>query len=281
MYKATLILLATLLKTGLLAQVYYPDSIDYGNPTDQGLSYKDVFFQSSDGTNLHGWLIKGKESIGTIIHFHGNAQNISSHFQGISWLANEGFDLFVFDYRGYGRSEGNPTREGVFQDCDAAVRKAMELQNNKGPFILYGQSLGAANALALAGNMKYENISGVIAEASFYSYKMIAYDMAGMLGYHAVSDLKSPHLVVGEISPVPVLFVHGTADQVIPYKHSQALFDMAKEPKQLLTSNGAGHLTVFSKDRETERERLLDVIMKWLEPVGRIDPEAVPLGDSP
>lgn len=95
MYKVVIFLLASLLHTGLLAQVYYPDRIDYGNPADQGLSYKNVFFQSSDGTTLHGWLIKGKESKGTIIHFHGNAQNISSHFRGISWLANEGFFLLT------------------------------------------------------------------------------------------------------------------------------------------------------------------------------------------
>jgi alpha-beta hydrolase superfamily lysophospholipase len=265
MKTARILFIYCLLHTGLLAQFYYPDSIDYGDPADLGLSYEDIYFESSDGTKLHGWLVEGNGNKGTIIHFHGNAQNMSSHFRGISWLAKEGFDLFLFDYRGYGSSEGRPSRGGVFQDCDAAIKKAIELQEDEENFILFGQSLGAANAIALIGENKYEKIKGVIAEAAFYSYKSIAKDKVGGIANLIISDSKSPHLVVDKISPIPILFAHGTSDQVVPYKHSKALYDKAKEPKEFLSSNGARHLTVFSSTRTRNRRQLIETVIKWIE----------------
>lgn len=271
MKTAKILFVYCLIQTGLLAQFYYPNSIDYGKPSDLGLPYKNIYFDSADGTTLHGWLIKGEGNKGTIIHFHGNAQNMSSHFHGISWLAKEGFDIFVFDYRGYGKSKGNPTRAGVFLDCDAAVKKAFELQSDKDTFLLFGQSLGAANALALIGEKKYDKIKGVIAEASFYSYKSIARDKAGAIANFFISDKNSPHLVIDKISPIPILFAHGTADEVVPYKHSKALYDMAKEPKEFLSSNGAGHLAVFSSTRAGNRKQLIETITRWIEADGVSD----------
>ncbi len=262
---ARILLVYCLIQARLLAQFNYPDSIDYGNPAEMGLSYQDIHFKSSDGTKLHGWLIGGNGNKGTIIHFHGNAQNMSSHFRRISWLAKEGFDLFLFDYRGYGSSEGSPSREGVFQDCDAAVKKAIELQEDKENFILFGQSLGAANALALIGENKYGKIKGVIAEAAFYSYKSIAADKVGGVANFLINDHKSPHLVVDQIAPIPILFAHGTSDQVVPHKHSKALYDKAKEPKEFLSSNGARHLTVFSSTRTRSRRQLIETLIKWIE----------------
>ncbi|MGB0742916.1 MAG: alpha/beta hydrolase [Opitutales bacterium] len=251
------------LPLALVAQFYYPDRVDYGSPADQGFVYQDIYFKSSDGTKLHAWLVEGKGDKGTIIHFHGNAQNMSSHFRGISWLADQGFDLFLFDYRGYGRSGGKPTREGVLEDCDAAIRKAVEVQQDEGHFIVYGQSLGAANALALLGEKKYDKVKGVIAEAAFYSYKSVAGDKVGGIANLLISDNKSPHLVVDKIAPVPVLFAHGTMDRVVLHKHSKALYEKAEEPKEFLSAIGARHLNVFSSERTDNRKRLVETIITW------------------
>ncbi len=250
------------------AQFYYPDHKNYGSPSDYGLKYEDVHFPSDDGTQLHGWHIqaRSKHRIGTIIHFHGNAQNMSAHFHGVEWLAERGFDLFLFDYRGYGESAGSPSRDGVFEDCVAAIQAAQKLSSSENHFIVYGQSLGAANAIAVTGERKFPKIAGVVAEAPFYSYKSIARDkvdrVMDILVGVVISNRKSPHRVVQNISPVPLLIIHGTGDRVIPFSHSQKLFEKAKEPKRFWKVPGAGHMRIF-QDRKYQ-DKLVDTLQRWI-----------------
>ena len=82
---------------------------------------ENVFFKTSDGLALHGWFLKARDARGTVLVLHGNAENISTHASGVLWLVPEGFNVFIFDYRGYGRSEGRPTVAGVHKDADAAL----------------------------------------------------------------------------------------------------------------------------------------------------------------
>jgi len=262
----TLILFLPLLAS---AQFYYPDDKKYGSPADFGLQYDDVTFRSSDGTELHGWNIKTRspEKVATIIHFHGNAQNMSSHLRGVEWLASRGFDLFLFDYRGYGRSAGKPDQDGVFDDCVAAIKQAQKLNPSEEHFIIYGQSLGAANAIAVVGETQFTKVSGVIAEAPFYSYQSISRDKVNSLldifvGL-VISDRKSPHFVVQDVSPIPLLLVHGTGDRVIPISHSQKLFAKAKSPKDFWTVPYARHLGIF---HEIEyQNKLVSTLKGWTE----------------
>ena len=102
---------------------YYPNSRVYHQPEEAQLTHEEVLFEAADGVHLHGWFLPAVgEAKGTVIHFHGNAQNITAHFAFAFWLPREGFNLFVFDYRGYGKSEGSPTRRGLQQDGAAAIR---------------------------------------------------------------------------------------------------------------------------------------------------------------
>lgn len=265
-------LIATCLSLALTvqAQFYYPDSRNYGSPADYGLAFDDLSFESKDGTALHGWHIKtkSKHKIGTIIHFHGNAQNITSHFRGVAWLADHGYDLFLFDYRGFGKSAGKPDQAGVFMDCVASVNMAQHINADETTFILYGQSLGAANAIAVAGEIAILNLKGVIAEAPFYSYESIARDKVnGFLDLFvgiAISDKKSPHLVVANIAPVPLLLVHGNADQVVPFKHSKALYEKAQQPKSLWEVPSAQHLRIFTPAQPQNRARLIEILNRMI-----------------
>ena len=106
---------------------YYPDRVRYETPDALGLRYERVRFQSTDGTALSGWFIPAagradpREAKGTVIHFHGNAQNMSSHWRFVAWLPKQDFNVFVFDYRGYGDSEGKPEPRGVFEDSGSAI----------------------------------------------------------------------------------------------------------------------------------------------------------------
>src|ERR1051325_11044653 len=137
---------------------YHPDRVLYDTPARLGLKYEQVTFASQDGTRLVGWFIPArgyadpKRAKGTVVHFHGNAQNLSAHWQFVDWLPQRGFNLFVFDYRGYGASQGSPEPKGVFEDSLAAldyVRARPDVDPER--LLALGQSLGGTNAIAAGG----------------------------------------------------------------------------------------------------------------------------------
>ena len=248
---------------------YYPDKIIYRTPSEKYLHYEDVFFQSKDSTRLHGWFLPSKKSpVGTVIHFHGNAQNLTAHSAFVDWLPEEGFNLFTFDYRGYGKSEGSPNRQGIYEDCIAAIEyiKTREDIDQEKIFIL-GQSLGGANAVTVLGKKRFPGTRAVVADSAFFSYRSIVQDKIGgipllsllrwPLSYVVVSNKHSPDSVIHKISPLPILLIHGTSDQVIPYHHSKWLFEKAKEPKYLWTIEGGKHTEAFTRFGVLYREKLI------------------------
>lgn len=235
---------------------YYPTAQVYSMPDSQGLRYEDVAFSSRDGTRLHGWFLPAttQPARGTIIHFHGNAQNLTAHYRFSSWLAKEGFNVFVFDYRGYGASAGAPDRQGVFEDGVAAidyVRGRPDVDSRK--LIIFGQSLGGAVALAVAGETHPAGVRAVVIESAFASYPRMAGDVGrrfppwGFFGlgrpiaWCLVSGGHNPEDAVGAISPVPLLLVHGDADRVVPYHHGKELAAKANSPVEFWTIPGGDH----------------------------------------
>lgn len=254
---------------------YYPDRVEYLTPEEAGQKYENVYFTSSDGTNLHGWFVP---AVGvpkaTIVHFHGNAQNISAHYPLVYWLPQEGYNLFTFDYRGYGKSKGKPDREGVYADSLAAIdyivsRPGVDTSN----LIILGQSLGGANAIVAASERK-QGIKAVIVESTFSSYQDIAREKArgipisgSVLGSSPsilTTNDYSPINYIDKISPVPLLIMHGTADRVIPISHSKRLIEKAREPKQFWILNDGAHLEAFSKFLPELKPKLLVFIEQSL-----------------
>jgi fermentation-respiration switch protein FrsA (DUF1100 family) len=257
-------------RAGLDQLFYQPDRIEYATPRTDGYAYEEVRFASQDGTILSGWFIPAKgTALGTVIHFHGNAQNMSAHYSFVSWLPASGFNLFVFDYRGYGKSGGKISRKGVFEDSVAAVtyvKKRDDIDQNK--IILFGQSLGGANAIAVAGLAGFEGIAGVVSESAFSSFKGVAMDHAGILkplAFLLIGDRFSPKKAVGKISPVPLLIIHGTYDQVVPYKHAEKLFKAAREPKYLWPIKGGQHTEALGKFRKEVAPQLHQLFKSWVD----------------
>lgn len=255
---------------------YYPDQKLYLTPAKKNLSYEDVFFQSQDGTRLHGWFVKAaKPPVGTVIHFHGNAQNLTAHFSSVDWFPEMGFNVFTFDYRGYGKSQGAPNRRGVFEDCIAAISYIKTRPDvNPNNLFVFGQSLGGANAIAALGENRFSGIRAAAIESTFYSYRSIVRDKIAQipilslirwpLSFLIVSNAHSPGPVVDRISPVPILFIHGTEENVIPYPHSEKLFEQAKEPKQLWIVKDGGHTEAFTKFGYQYKEQLVEFFIKAL-----------------
>lgn len=255
---------------GLDDAFYQPDSKEYTTPDQDGYAYETAEFKSEDGTQLSGWFIPAKgEALGTVIHFHGNAQNMTAHYSFVSWLPANGFNLFVFDYRGYGKSEGTPSREGVFEDSIAAVdyiKTREDIDQHK--IILFGQSLGGANALAVAGSQKFEGIVGILSESAFSTYKSAATDHAGLLtplAFAFIGNKYSPKAVVKNIAPIPLVFIHGTNDQVVEYKHAEKLYKAAAEPKELWTIKGGYHTEALGRFRSQMAPRIHELFKTWVE----------------
>lgn len=254
---------------------YYPDKIVYGTPTQSGLKYEEVTFPSKDGTFLTGWFVPAVgEPKGTVIHFHGNAQNMTAHFSFVSWLPKEGFNVFIFDYRGYGKSQGKPSRETVFQDCVAAVDYVKSRNDiDRNSIVLLGQSLGGAFALSAFGEGMITDIRAVAIDSTFYSYRLMVRDaikgipilsfLRWPLSFIVVSNSHSPGPVIKNIS-VPLLLIHGTDDQVIPYHHGQWLFEDATVPKEFITVPRGRHTDAFVEYGDIYRKRLVEFYRKAL-----------------
>lgn len=263
------ILLALLARWRVSRLFYYPDHVSYGTPADLGLTYEEVTFPSRDGTRLTGWFVPAVgPAHGTVIHFHGNAQNMSAHFGFVDWLPAAGFNLFVFDYRGYGKSAGRPDRCGLYEDSLAAidyVRGRKDLDRNR--LVVLGQSLGGAQAIVAVGGGDRSGIRGVAVESTFFSYREIVRDKIGdipllsllktPLARLLLDDDLSPADAVGKIAPIPILLIYGTADPVIPYAHGTRLFAMAREPKQFWTIDGGDHTEAFAETDSPHRLRLI------------------------
>ncbi len=248
--------------------LYQPTSKVYRTPDKDDLNYEDVAFASADGTMLTGWFIPATyEPRGTVIHLHGNTRNMTSHYRYVGWIADEGFNVFVFDYRGYGQSTGTPDRKGIYEDCVAAVRYVQQRDDvNPEKIIVIGQSIGAANAIAVLGREKFDGILGIVAEAPFASYEEIVTDdlvtSSGSISRAALGDAYSPAAGVDKLG-VPLIVIHGTADRVVPYKQGKRLFDKAKEPKQIWTIKGGRHCDSMTVYKEKVRPRLLRIFRDW------------------
>jgi fermentation-respiration switch protein FrsA (DUF1100 family) len=254
-WKLTLCAVPLFLSGCVQSMFYHPDRVRYEAPDALGLRYESVQFKSADGTRLSGWFIPAvgrqnpKEARGTVVHFHGNAQNMSSHWRFVSWLPKQDYNVFVFDYRGYGESEGKPEPKGVFEDSNAAlnhVRSRGDVDPER--LFVFGQSLGGTNAIAVVGSGNRAGVKAAAIESTFYSYSSIANDKmtgAGLL----VGDDYAASKFVATISPIPLLLIHGTADAVIPHAHSQRLLADAREPKRLIDVPGADHLEPMSAPR--------------------------------
>lgn len=205
---------------------------------------EEVRFKTADGVRLYGWLFHSpnRPAVASVIYFHGNGGNLSYCDWVGAELAARGLDILVFDYRGYGRSEGEPVGEReLYADADAAydfVTKERGVEPGK--LMLYGQSLGTAAAIDLASRRE---CGALVVESGLSS----AADMAGAIMPwlpRFVRGLTKNKLdSASKIARVscPVLVVHGGRDDLIPVEQGRRLFDAAREPKQLKIIEGAGH----------------------------------------
>jgi len=229
----------------------------YENSRVQKFAPRDVSFASSDGFTLHGWFLAAREPQGTILFLHGNAENLSTHVNGVLWLVKEGFNVFIVDYRGYGRSEGEATLDGIHQDGAAALERLFSLPGvDPERVALLGQSLGGAVALhTVATSPLKGKIKAVIVESTFSGYRLIAREKLGSFFLTwpfqyplswLFDDSYSPVRWIARVAPVPVLILQGAQDPIVPPRHGQLLYEAALPPRELWETAPAGHISSFA-----------------------------------
>jgi fermentation-respiration switch protein FrsA (DUF1100 family) len=261
--------------SGCNSVIFQPEKAHYPIPTDLGIQRQDQFFPTSDGLLLHGWFIPAvkKPAKATIFYLHGNAQNISTHLRAVWWLPHYGYNVFMFDYRGYGYSQGEPTLAGLHQDVLAAMDYLFtQLPINRDRVIIYGQSLGASLAItATPRSPFFHRVRGMIVEGAFTSYRLVAREAMDKwwltwafqwpLSF-TITDKFRPIDSIASISPKPLLIIQGADDKVIERHHSKDLFDAAKQPKQRWIVEGAGHNNAMQG--ETARREFLAYLANLL-----------------
>ncbi len=258
---------------------YQPQRMGFYHPADFGFANEDVLFESSGGRKLNGWYFPpagGAEEKGIIVQFHGNAENISTHFLSLAWVVKYGYGLFTFDYSGYGASEGSPSQQTLNEDAVAALTYAeglLKARNPAGPkkvLVAYGQSLGGAVLLrALADFPRRASIDTVVIESSFASYKEIARQKLSQhwftwplqpLAYLLVSDAYAPEDVIPSLAGTRILVIHGSDDAVVPIRFGKRIFELAGEPKTFWEVPHGHHIDAMTVHGDEYREKLIAFI---------------------
>ncbi|MCP4133380.1 MAG: alpha/beta hydrolase [bacterium] len=228
--------------------LFHPVKSIRETPAEINLSYETVFIRTKDKEKLHAWWIPVKQSRGTVLFCHGNAGNISHRLESIQIFHSLKLDVFIFDYRGYGKSTGEPSEEGTY--LDAAAARDYLLSQKKiphGKIIVFGRSLGGAVATRFASQTTPVML---ILESTFSSaYDVGKFHKPGLPVGLIIGDTYNSAEYIAKVS-CPVLIIHSTEDEMIPYKLAQKLFSHAKEPKEFVTIHGS-HNGGFIDSRKT------------------------------
>ncbi len=217
-----------------------------------GVSYQDVFFKAGDGTLLHGWYFKQAESPFTVLLSHGNTGNIAGRPALLTALLETGVSLFVYDYRGYGKSQGSPSVDGVIADACAAYDYLVEKQGCRPDrVVLYGESLGAAVSCQLTLKRPSQ---GLILQSGFASITKISRHHIPLM--HVYPAVLYPQPLLDSVAVLrrahpPLLIVHGHKDSVVPFSHGKELFHSAVNRKYLVEFPDAEHsdIPIVAKEK--------------------------------
>jgi hypothetical protein len=215
--------------------LFYPSKkIEY-TPREIGLGFTDTYFKTEDGKTINAWFIPAKEAKYTILFFHGNGGNISHRLDKIKILNNLGLNIFIIDYRGYGKSEGKPSEKGVYLDAGAAYDYLVKIKGiNPDSIIIYGESLGGAVAIELCTKVRAK---ALITEEAFSNISDMGKIMYPYIPSFFVSDKFNSLARIEKIN-LPKLFIHSRNDNLVPFELGEKLYKKAKEPKQLAAITG-------------------------------------------
>ena len=237
--------------------IYFPTSRWMTTPADLGLEAEDVFLTPEPGVRLHGWFFPHSRPLATLLFCHGNAGNASHRLENVVGLLQTGFQVLLFDYRGYGHSGGRPSEQGLYRDAETTWAHLVERADTAGaPRIIFGRSLGGAVAIDLATRVEAD---ALIVESTFTSIHTIARLLFPLplpalpVEYDSLSKIERLKL--------PLLVIHGERDELIPFAEGQALFEAAPEPKSWYPIPCAGHNDTYRVGGDDYFHRLATLVV--------------------
>lgn len=240
--------------------IFLPSSVITITPADMGIEAEDVWFESANGKKLHGWLAYHNPDAVTILFSHGNAGNISGRVHTMKNFVDMGFNVFIYDYQGYGYSEGRPTEKGIMQDGLAAWNVLVEEYNISPDNILpVGRSLGGAVAMYIAD---YHNTRAVALESTFTSVPDVAARVYRIFPVRLLARVEMNSLERIRRFEGAAFVAHSPNDRVIPYDMGRTLYESAKGPAQWLEMTG-NHNDGYALTGETYRQAYIDFVHRW------------------
>ena len=240
--------------------VYVPFSELSGDPAQKGLAYQELFLESSYGNKIHAWYIPAQEERGVVLFCHGNAGNISHRLQTIEMLNSLNMSVFIFDYQGYGKSSGRPGEKETYQDALAAWQYLVNSRRIPPEKIfVFGRSLGGAIAADVAVG---RNPAGVILESTFTSVIELATELFTYMPVRLLVRFEYDTISKLDQITSPVLIIHSSDDEIIPYAHGRKLYQSASEPRYFAEIRG-GHNTGFMQSQDKYLKELDNFFSKY------------------
>ena len=224
--------------------LYFPSRLIEQTPAAAGLAFSDIALETEDGERLHGWWMAAKPApVGHVLLCHGNAGNVGDRVLHAELLCAAGFDVLLFDYRGYGRSSGSPGERGTYRDARAARAALLTQPGVDVSRVFYlGESLGGGVALVLALEFPPR---GLILQSTFTSVRALVRLHYPFLPVALVPDAYPSLRLIGELN-APLLALHGERDKIVPLSQGRALFEAARDPKRIQVFPGVGHNNLIS-----------------------------------
>jgi fermentation-respiration switch protein FrsA (DUF1100 family) len=215
------------------------------------LGASDIQLDAADDVRIHAWWIPGQDTGLVTLYLHGNGGNLSHRYSHFREIAAAGSAILALDYRGYGKSSGEPTEKGLYRDAETAYSYLLKTGYRPEQIILHGESLGTAVAVDLASRRP---CAALVLEAPFTSAKDVAQTVLPVIGPLLIWGFDSRRKI-GRVR-VPILFIQGDRDEIIPIRLGQALFAAANEPKSFWIVAGAGHNDIVEGAGANYRQRL-------------------------
>ncbi len=234
--------------------LYFPTRAHESSPEQYGLTYADITLTPENAVSLHGWWFSTPQAMASLLFCHGNAGNISHRLDNIAHLVAVGFNVLIFDYRGYGLSQGQPSEAGLYQDAMATWGHFLDLASP--PRLIFGRSLGGAVAIELARHVQKEGLDGLIIESTFTSLGDMARQVLPLPGIKWLVD-GYPSLHRLKTVQTSLLVIHGERDELIPFQQGQQLFEAANPPKFFYPIPQAGHNDTYPVGGRSYFERLV------------------------
>lgn len=227
-----------------------------------GVKREDVFFPTVDGSRLHGWFFDTPGARKTILFSHGNTGNLSGRQNYLLLLIESGASVFIYDYRGYGRSEGEPTIRGICEDGVVAFDYLVKTRGLRHQdVVLYGESLGTAVSCEIGAERK---CGGIILQSGFSSLQKIGNDTMPFTKIYPRMLFPKPLLNSADRMAArngyPLLVIHGNKDQVVPFAHAEELFERASEPKRFVQLPDCAHSDIWCNSPEMYVEAVREFV---------------------